>query len=233
MCEWTWGPSPSSPIHPSTYPTSSSRWKAPYGMFPLSANARIISRGTSWCSPHVATMTWRILSASSRVVRSRSSTPAALAASSASVRAALTAMARASLSRADQELDRRRGPCRGTGPCPTSDPGTLTALRRRELLPFVLAEVLSSATLEERHDGSHDRGDERNAEKLSEEPTLLLLVRSGVLTHQGYSPFTVGLVGLEPTTSSLSGMRSNQSELQAPKEPPHDLHPGPGQAYAS
>src|SRR5512132_1803391 len=197
MCEWTWGPSPSSPIHPSTYPTSSSRRKAPYGMFPLSANARIISRGTSWCSPHVATMTRRIPSASSRVVRSRSSTPAALAASSASVRAALTAMA------------------------------------RRELLPFVLAEVLSSATLEERHDGGHDRGDERKAEKLSEEPTLLLLVRSGVLTHQGPSPFTVGLVGLEPTTSSLSGMRSNQSELQAPKEPPDDLHPGPGQAYAS
>src|SRR4029453_7389308 len=49
----------------------------------------------------------------------------------------------------------------------------------------------------------------------------------------GFSPFTVGLVGLEPTTSSLSGMRSNQSELQAPKEPRHDLHPGPGQAYAS
>jgi hypothetical protein len=39
------------------------------------------------------------------------------------------------------------------------------------------------------------------------------LLAKQVLSQLSYTPSVVGLVGIEPTTSRLSGVRSNQTEL--------------------
>src|SRR5438093_13450617 len=128
-------------------------------------------------------------------------------------------------------IDDQRGPAHrrarqrtrapGPGPCTTRiawrlGGGRSPSGRRWELLPFVLIEVLAAAPFEERHDSSDDGSEERHPNQLSEEPTLLLLL--GALSVPGHGPLlpiAVGLDGLEPSTSSLSGMRSNRAELKA------------------
>src|SRR5439155_24817607 len=133
----------STPAQPRTYPTISSPSKAPHGTFPDSARARIISRGRSWCSPHVAVMTAKIRSASASEESGRNSTPAAFAAESAC--------------------------CQGV----SANPGRLAAGGRRQLLPLRVVEVLAAASLHELHDPREDRPDERELEQLAEEPALL------------------------------------------------------------
>src|SRR6266496_6522052 len=75
---------------------------------------------------------------------------------------------------------------------------------RGELLPLALIHARSPAFLHEVQDGGNRAGEHREEEELSELALLLLL------THGSPPSVSVGLDGLEPSTSSLSGMRSNR-----------------------
>src|SRR5438132_1394378 len=110
--------------------------------------------------------------------------------------------------------------------------------RRRQLLPFVLV-LAGPAALEEAHDGGRCCGEEREQEELLDLAALLLLgpfaLGAAVLCH-GFLLIgcVVGLDGLEPSTSSLSGMRSNRlsySPGAAERGPPVATRPGSRQAY--
>src|SRR5439155_10723300 len=103
--------------------------------------------------------------------------------------------------------------------------GALAALRRWKLLPLALLDALSPAPLEERHDRCRDPGEEHEQEELLLLAALLLLFAHDVLPlllppapggcarPMAGTPTkrrSVGLDGLEPSTSSLSGMRSDR-----------------------
>src|SRR6266516_5718169 len=77
---------------------------------------------------------------------------------------------------------------------------------RRELLPLALLHTGAPALLHEVEHGRDRAGEHREEEELAELALLLLLV----LTHGSPPSVSVGLDGLEPSTSSLSGMRSNR-----------------------
>src|SRR5438132_8591777 len=95
---------------------------------------------------------------------------------------------------------------------PSRDLSSSAAGRRRQLLPFGVVQIGAPAALNELDHRGDDRPDERELQEFAEEPALLL----GVLcVGHGLPPSGVGLDGLEPSTSSLSGMRSNRAELQA------------------
>ena len=94
----------------------------------------------------------------------------------------------------------------------------LAAGWRRKLLPLDVVEIVALAALHDRDDGGDDGRDERDLHQLLDEAALLLvgLFGGGIISLGDALLPGVGLDGLEPSTSSLSGKRSNRAELQAP-----------------
>src|SRR5947207_3405867 len=84
------------------------------------------------------------------------------------------------------------------------------ACRRRKLLPLGVVEVGASPALEELHDPGDDRAEDRDLHELAEESAFLLRAFD-VVSHGDALLPGVGLDGLEPSTSSLSGKRSNRA----------------------